>query len=208
MALIFEYDPSMEFQLTNMDSDEGLIIIEISSDGAISFPGRDMDADIMAFELGDDPSEALELLHSWQEHPITTLFTLFLQTTTKTISLKPVLMKIVNKWIKDSTDLLFDRGCVSEVFKELTDDLDRYITKADPYSSSPESYIKDAILARRRLSQLGDTNREYYIQNLSDNNSDIHRAIYFCHDIQFQEAQDFHRARLINAIRIIQEEIS
>ena len=62
MPLLFQYK-----------TDEGPTRIEITDDGAMVFLDYDIEADIMALELGDHPSKAMQLLMEWQTRPASTL---------------------------------------------------------------------------------------------------------------------------------------
>jgi hypothetical protein len=81
------------------------IKVEISDDGAISFPNYDIERDLMKVDLlGEEKSPAVEFIEAWEESPLETILL--------KVSSTSALVEIGKAWIEEVFDILRDVGCI------------------------------------------------------------------------------------------------
>lgn len=78
--------------------------IEITDDGDLSLPGYDIETDIIACELGDKQSLALNIIETWEREPVDIL-TYYLD--------RDTLVKIGQKWVEEAFKALVEGGCIT-----------------------------------------------------------------------------------------------
>lgn len=99
------------------------IDLEITDNGALIFLDYDIDFDVLAYDMGDESTPAVDLFNDWQERPIPTLFRLMLLDFPGSFY-----MSICKKWILDATSIFYKVGCIN---KDLKKRIIKYIEKGN-----------------------------------------------------------------------------
>jgi hypothetical protein len=183
------------------------IEVEISDDGAISFPSYDIETDLMKVDLlGEEKSPAVILLEQWQNDPIPTLFNICRDSGYLT---KNVFIKTGALWINAAIVILWVDNCISDDFKSIF----KMAISADKLPSImginfckiESSSIKEALIAYSWMRELPpDAHPDWYIEKLIKINTQINHAMYWC-GVNPEPLASFHKKRLLDAIRTIEE---
>lgn len=178
--------------------------IEITDDAKLVFVDHDIDFDILAHDMGDEPTEAIKVLKIWNEYPFKLILMLLDDTDLGDID---TLLEIRQQWMDDAYLFISDYGCISSH------------TEAE----SPDKWLKnyfDYVYANSKLMSHPSESHLYKAWYLGNNlNSwsslalrqmeDIHQHIIFaisnCERASKEAKALFAEDMLINAIAIAQE---
>lgn len=199
--------------------------IEITDDGALVFLDYDIEADVIAAELGDEESVPFKLLRNWQESP--TLVLLRLYSSSNNAS-RYTIAKIGDQWLFDALDLLSDSVCEYNLIirssdkaryqysAEYVDTIKKSVRTANykpirDYRGDQHANMSNA--ARQIINyKIGTETAEYTKDGLRQINynhilnarSEIARALAWC-KVGDERFTEYLNNMLITAIRIIRE---
>lgn len=194
-----------------------LIELEITDDGALIFTDYDIDIDVIAAELGDEPSIPLRFLQHWQRKPINVLLNLYNDSFSARFE---VFAEIGKRWLFDALDLLRGSGCdnaysddyVSIIKKSILED-ERLWTRfqGDHHANMSNAAVK--VLSLRRYKYKGKSptfahkaHSKHAINDLLNEMSEISRAMSWCipsHPFKIV----FNNEMLLTAINTIKESL-